>query len=390
MSAEITTILLGGDVCPINSNSRPFEEGDRRAILGNLAAVFDQADLRVFNLECPLIAQPAPVQKTGPVIGAPIGCASGLSAMGIDAVGLANNHIMDHGWCGLKSTLDACAKEGISTFGAGTDLTAARIPFIGNSNGVTVAILGAAAHEFSIAGEDSPGANPLDLPRLVTDIESAATTADHVVLLLHAGLDGYPLPTPRLREVCRFLVNRGARLVVCQHSHRAGCFERYRGGLIVYGQGNLLFDWGVGVHEWWNLGFLIKIGLDRFGVHSFDLIPTRSIAPGICALRDPDAETFLGEIADRSREFSSECRTRSEYYRRNLITQSRLFRRINRFLRLDKYLLTGTHRRWLLNVMRCEQHREVLEQVLKEPDHIEPSGSLRVGDPYTGGGFDDD
>ena len=35
----------------------------------------------------------------------------------------------------------------------------------------------------------------------------------------------------------RFIIEQGARMVICQHSHCAGCYEKYQNGHIIYGQG---------------------------------------------------------------------------------------------------------------------------------------------------------
>ena len=79
-----------------------------------------------------------------------------------------------------------------------------------------------------------------------------------VIVLYHGGLEKYRYPSPQLRRVCRKFVEKGADLVVCQHSHSVGCMEAFGGGNIVYGQGNLLFARYGGEH--WNTGLLI--GLD--------------------------------------------------------------------------------------------------------------------------------
>jgi len=90
-------ILIGGDTCPIGRNEPLFRKNDAVGLLGDLAPEFETADLSIVNLECPLIRNETPVAKCGPNLGAPVDCANGLKAMGVDVVGLANNHIMDHG-----------------------------------------------------------------------------------------------------------------------------------------------------------------------------------------------------------------------------------------------------------------------------------------------------
>ena len=55
------------------------------------------------------------------------------------------------------------------------------------------------------------------------------------------------------------MIEKGADVVVCQHSHCVGCEENYLGGTIVYGQGNFIFDYRNDVE--WQTGLLTVIEL---------------------------------------------------------------------------------------------------------------------------------
>ena len=81
---------------------------------------------------------------------------------------------------------------------------------------------------------------------------------------MHGGNEGYPYPSPRLMDTCRFLVEQGANAVICQHSHCVGCYEEYRGGHIVYGQGNLIFDASI-PPPGWNEGVLVRLHISENG-----------------------------------------------------------------------------------------------------------------------------
>src|SRR5438552_18363198 len=117
-----TTIVLGGDVCPMHRNAEFFRKGDACALFNDLLEEFEAADLTVANLECPLIKRRTPIAKTGPVLEAATESVKGVAASHIQCLGLANNHILDHGAPGLESTLRACAAAGIYTLGAGVNL----------------------------------------------------------------------------------------------------------------------------------------------------------------------------------------------------------------------------------------------------------------------------
>src|SRR4051794_41095304 len=121
----MVNILIGADLCPIGGNLSSFKAGDAKALFNDLLEEFETADLFIANLECPLIEQPAPILKTGPVFGEASACINGIKQAGIDVLGLANNHIMDHGATGLQNTMEVCRKAGIATVGAAENLASA-------------------------------------------------------------------------------------------------------------------------------------------------------------------------------------------------------------------------------------------------------------------------
>src|SRR5690606_29065463 len=99
-----------------------------------------------------------------------------------------------------------------------------------------------AEHEFSIASVDSPGANPFDPLESLDHIADLKNECDYVVVLYHGGKEHYRYPSPYLQKVCRKMADKGANLVICQHSHCIGCFEVYKDSTLVYGQGNFIFN----------------------------------------------------------------------------------------------------------------------------------------------------
>src|SRR5207237_5153504 len=90
-------IVIGGDVCPTPRDLSLFQEGNAAGLFHDLLEEFATADLSLVNLEFPLIEQPSPIRKTGPVLSAASDCVKGLVSSHIKCVGLANNHILDHG-----------------------------------------------------------------------------------------------------------------------------------------------------------------------------------------------------------------------------------------------------------------------------------------------------
>ncbi len=169
----------------------------------------------------------------------------GIKELNLTIVGLANNHILDYGEKGLSDTLSLLSENGIPCVGVGNNLKeAAQSIHVFEEKGWRIGFYACAEHEFSIASAESPGANPFDA--LVTGDIIKSLKADHkldiLIVLYHGGKEYYQYPSHGLQKVCRHLIEKGANLVVCQHSHCIGAYEHYLNGDIVYGQGNFIFD----------------------------------------------------------------------------------------------------------------------------------------------------
>ncbi len=369
-------IAIGSDFCPVGPIGIRCQNADAEAVFGDLLTNFREADLAVLNLECPLITEQTPIAKSGPVLGVARDHVNVLSAAGFDLVGLANNHAMDHGATGLASTISACEEAGLTCFGAGPDLNAARQVKVREINGCRVGFLGMAEHEFGIAQHDKWGANPLDPIDFVRNVGRHSSEWDFLVVLLHGGNEFYPYPRPSLMSACRFLIEQGADAVICQHSHCAGCYETYEGGHIIYGQGNLLFDHASASPSWYE-GLLIT--LDVAGPHSskLGLVPTCQSRPypGVRRMPEPRATAFIAEIQVRSEKIRDDafvreqwddyCEQKREHYLRRLGSPNRAFRALDRLTGYTRFMysrkpLRAEH----LNMFRCESHREVLINIL--------------------------
>lgn len=373
------SILIGGDLCPIGRNQSLFQQGNAAVLLNDLLPEFGTADLLIVNLECPLTDVDSPIQKRGPALRASSACIAGLKNAGIHVLNMANNHILDHGAQGVENTLRLGESAGIATVGAGRNREEARRILIRKVGGVRIGILGVAEHEFSIATDTSPGANPLDLIDIVRNITAHREEWDYLIVLLHGGNEGYPYPSPRLMDTCRFLVEQGAGAVICQHSHCVGCCEDYRGGHIVYGQGNLLFD-SDNRPPGWNEGVLVRIHLSQNGQSQMELIPFEQSQgqPGARKLKSDAAQSLFRALNDRSDQIQDKaflhdrwrqfCEERKNSYLSTVLGHGRILGRLNRYGHLVQWLCSARALLGMENVVRCEAHRDVLETIREQQE----------------------
>lgn len=369
------TLLFGADVVPTESNFSAFIAGDAAALLGSaLLSRWLAADARVLDLECVLFDGEAPIPKNGPALKAPEACAAGIAALKPNYAVLANNHILDHGEAGLSRTMALLRGAGIWTLGAGETLSEAAKPRILTVGGVRVGLYACAEHEFSVAAETSAGANPFDALETPDHVRALKKDCDVLVALYHGGREHYPYPTPLLQKRLRKLVSSGADLVLCQHGHCVGCFERYQTGVIVYGQGNFLFDAPDG-EPCWDEGLLVELTLDAD--KTVDFIPLARAPGGVRLAEGRAAQSTLDGFFRRSEEIQTPGfieKTFAEYAKKTaqktaavLLGDSALFRGVNVLTgRKPLGRLYGRRARLaLVNHLECESLREMLTEALK-------------------------
>ncbi|WP_286818607.1 CapA family protein [Desulfobacter sp. UBA2225] len=371
-------ILIGGDFCPIGINEPFFEQPERvREIFPELCQVIAGADLSVFNLECPLTDNSRPIRKSGPNLRAKEGCMAGIRALGITTLNLANNHIMDFGETGLARTLDLCQEYQIASFGVGRNRACSLNFHIVNIGGKRVAILGVAEHEWSIATARSWGAAPLDLVDIMTVHKNNRSLFDFSIIIVHGGMEHYPYPTPRMQKLFRFLSQECADVVVCQHTHCAGCYEVYKGKPIFYGQGNFLFDYGTAARfSEWNKGFLIRLIIQDDNTCQFEIIPHQqgSGCPGVRVMQGLEREEFVAAVNRRSQDVVDALFVETQWLQfcakdKNLFVNrfrnyNKMMRRIVSRISVDRLFYMKDWVCPTLNSYRCETLSEYYETTL--------------------------
>jgi len=98
-------LIIGGDLVPTHSNIDLFSNANIGELLGDeLLSLWNAADMRIFNLEVPLTDKENPIAKCGPNLIASTSTVKGIKALNPSLITLANNHILDQGLQGLKST----------------------------------------------------------------------------------------------------------------------------------------------------------------------------------------------------------------------------------------------------------------------------------------------
>lgn len=368
-------IVVTGDLCPINRVEELVLNQNYDLIFNNTLQILSKADLAITNLECPLVNDANRIPKIGPALKANTRTIEALSYANFKLVTLANNHIMDFGVEGLKSTFKTCIDNGVSYVGAGNTLEEARKPFSITVKKHKLAIINIAENEFSNTNGNYPGANPFSLISNFNDIVEAKRNSDFIIVIFHGGNEGYNLPSPRLKETFRFFADAGADAIIGHHTHCFSGYEIYKNIPIFYGLGNFIFDYPVINNKSWHQGLIIKICFSKLKT-SFQLFPINQFdnAIGVQLAEGDELERILNEIKQLNliiqedsilkESFNQFTSQKSKEYLRYFQPYNN---RILGFLArkgILPYQLSDYRRRLYLNLIRCESHRDALIEIL--------------------------
>lgn len=189
-----------------------------------------------------------------------IGC---ITSAGIDCCVLANNHVLDWGYEGLKESLKTLGQAGLKWVGAGASLAEAATPALLEVAGKGRVIVISAGLESSgiptawAAKGKRAGVNLLpDLSsetvrRIGEAVQALKGPRDIVVFSIHWGGNwGYQIPDEHTLFAHRLIDNAGVDVVHGHSSHHALAIEIYRERPIIYGCGDLINDYeGIGGYE---------------------------------------------------------------------------------------------------------------------------------------------
>lgn len=272
------TMSLVADLRPV---TRCVRQRLREGHAGFAAMVEElrASDLVIANLETPLSRRGNPVPKFRNLRSDPE-VIQDVKALGVHAVTLANNHMMDYGPEALADTLATCDEAGIARCGAGLDLEEACRPLTFNVQGRRVGLLNLATTvpmgfdagpgkpglaplrvDFSLEIDanfmvENPGAMPTvrtwvraeEQEGLCRQIRRLKAEVDVAVVSIHWGVPDFWLSPAQgvlaqyQQPLAHAMIEAGADVVYGHHSHTLHPIEVYRAKPIFYSPGNFLFE----------------------------------------------------------------------------------------------------------------------------------------------------
>ncbi len=259
------SVIFGGDMMFDRAVRTTIEKNGGDHIFSCIKDVLANADLVVANLEGPITANAS--KSVGSVVGSPqnfiftfpLSIAPLLAKHHIDMVNLGNNHIMNFGASGARSTRTILDAVGVRYFGDPLSSNVA------TSSIANVSLAFISYNEF--IGDAHKSASTT-----IAQIKAARARGELPVVYTHWGIEYRPIAPRYVRDIAHRFADAGAAIVIGSHPHVVEDHETYRDVPIYYSLGNFIFDqyWEDAVRR----GLLLRVVFTPEGVESIQEIPT--------------------------------------------------------------------------------------------------------------------
>jgi len=204
-----------------------------------------------------------------------------LQQISLTHANLANNHILDFGVTGMRDTQFYLDKLGIGYAGSGDNIEAAsRLQIYTYLKDYKIGIMGAADHYKDWAAtKNSPGINYFDLTspsKLIQHVKKAREKVDFLIVCLHWGSNYMDAIPNSMRALGYKLIDAGANIIHGTSAHHILPVESYRGGLIIYSNGDFIDDYAVDPNYRNDLGMMVTLDADlkTGNLNNIQTIPT--------------------------------------------------------------------------------------------------------------------
>lgn len=217
------------------------------ALSNDVRAVLAESDILMINNECTFSTRGEPLEGKAYTFRSDPSNVSILKELGVDIVGIANNHVCDYGMEALSDTIATLDGAGIPNVGAGNNLEEAKRPWYFVANGKKIAFVAATQIERSYnytkeATETTPGVlKTLNPDKYVEVIRAAAAHSDYVIAFVHWGTEGTNYYEADQVELAEQFVQAGADAIIGGHTHCLQGITYISDVPVIYSLGNFWF-----------------------------------------------------------------------------------------------------------------------------------------------------
>jgi len=290
---------------------------------GDTLPILHGAGWRMCNLECVLSDRGKPAHGKVFRFRSSAKNIAVLQAARINAVSLANNHVLDYGEDALLQMLELLDRAGIAHSGAGANLAQASRLATADVCGKKVGLLAFTDNEPDWEATASrPGVfyAPADLgdrraQGVVEIVRGQRKLCDLLIVSAHWGSNWGYVPESRHVEFAHALVDAGADLIFGHSSHVFRGIEFYNSRPIVYGAGDFVDDYAVDPIERNDQGFIYIVETPGGIPRGLRLYPTRIRACRVCRAEGLHERSIVEKMKDLCAGFHTPARWhRAERY----------------------------------------------------------------------------
>lgn len=251
-----------------------------------------QADIMMVNNEFAYTDRGAALEGKAYTFRANPNRVSLLDELGVDVVGIANNHVFDYGTTGFIDTLTTLEEAGMPYMGAGRNLSEAKEPVYFIAGSRKIAICAATQIERTLnytqeATATEPGVLKCLHPEIFCEtIKEAKMNADYVIVFSHWGTEGNANYGADQVSLARAFVEAGADVIIGGHTHCLQTVEYMDDVPIFYSLGNYWFSITGTMPADYDTG-LAQIRIDKDGEVEAYFLPCR-FSSGVTSLLDED------------------------------------------------------------------------------------------------------
>src|SRR5689334_4831234 len=229
LAGDVMLGRLVNDMLKVESPAYPW---------GDTLPLFHNADVRLCNLECVMADRGTPWSATPKMFHfrSDARNVAVLNAARIDAVSLANHHVLDFTDAGLFDMLDHLKRSGIRYAGAGTTLREAAEPAIWEVQGRTLGLIACTDNEPDWAATEAH-AGIWYVPVRVQDarahqlfevVQQCKARAAYLIVSIHWGPNWGYMPPAEHRPFAHALIDYGVDLVFGHSGHIVRGIEIYK------------------------------------------------------------------------------------------------------------------------------------------------------------------
>ncbi len=251
---------------------------------GDTLSLFQKADVRLCNLECVIAERGTPWSATPKVFHfrSDAKNVAVLNAAQIDAVSLANNHVLDFSYEGLFDMLHHLEQAGIRFAGAGATLKEAAEPIMWEVQGRKLGFIAITDNEpdWAASGEHAGvwyvpmRVEGKQAEYLFEVVQRTKAEVACLIVSVHWGPNWGFTPPPAHRLFAHALIDHGADIIFGHSCHVVRGIEVYQDRPIIYGAGDFIDDYAVDKVERNDQSFLFLIELNGTMISRLLLYPT--------------------------------------------------------------------------------------------------------------------